>query len=137
METLMIFLWLLMAPVDYVEDLLQEAIQHLNAIKTPVLPSRKLEIVKVKVDPVAGRKASGRLHIREFYVDFGKDGTLSAYTQRNYTEAPFTGRYTITGDQIEFTLGPSKFVGTIKGNRITGKRSRSDGVTDDWELTLE
>jgi len=88
-------------------------------------------------DPVAGRRASGKLHIRNFYVKFGKDGTLSAYTTRNTTEKPYTGRYKITGDRIEFELGPSKFVGTIKGNRITGNRTRSDGVKDTWDLTLE
>jgi hypothetical protein len=77
------------------------------------------------------------LHIRNFYVTFGTDGTLSAYTTRSYTERPYRGRYTITGNRIRFVLGPSTFVGTIKGNRITGTRSRSDGVNDDWELTLE
>ena len=94
-------------------------------------------MARIVRDPVAGKKASGRLDIRNFYVTFGTDGTLSAYTTRNTTEKPFTGRYTISGDRIEFELGPSKFVGRIKGNRITGTRSRSDGVSDDWELTLD
>jgi hypothetical protein len=93
--------------------------------------------VEKPVDPVAGRKASGKLHIRNFYVTFGTDGTLSAYTTRKTTEKPFKGRYTISGNQIRFELGPSKFIETIKGKRITGTRSRSDGINDDWDLTLE
>lgn len=88
------------------------------------------------VDPVAGKKGIGTLNIRSFYVDFNQGGTLSAYTSRNSTESPFQGRYTITGDRIEFVLGPSRFVGTVQGNRITGTRQRSDGIDDSWELTL-
>jgi hypothetical protein len=87
-------------------------------------------------DVVAGRKASGRLDTRKLYVTFGTDGSLSAYTTRNTTERTFSGEYTISANQIEFELGPSKFTGTIEGNRITGTRSRVDGVTDSWEVTL-
>ena len=108
-----------------------------NVVRDITMPDIKWVDTETPSDPVAGKKASGKLNIRDLYVSFGTDGTISAYTHRNYTEKAYTGRYTITGDRIEFELGPSKFVGTIKGNRITGTRERSDGINDEWELTLD
>lgn len=99
--------------------------------------STDVTVSLLKTDPVAGKRASGLLNIRDFYVSFGTDGTLSAYSSRNYTESVFAGRYSVSGNWISFELGPSKFVGTIDGNTISGIRHRSDGIRDTWKLTVE
>src|SRR5437764_630736 len=101
-----------------------------------------LVVAPLKKEPknlLAGRKGKGSINSRTIFMEFGADGeTVSASTQGSMTtEKPFTGKYTMSGDFVDFVLGPSTFTGILKGNEIIGVRKRTDGIRDGWELTLE
>lgn len=124
------------APAD--DDILSLA----SSLSSPPAELKKVLGQMVKRDEpknaLAGKRASGKLNIRDIFIEFGKDGeTVSAYTSRVYTEKAYSGKYTVTGDKVEFTLGPSKFVGTISDGGVSGTRKRTDGVDDTWDVKFD
>ena len=48
----------------------------------------------------------------------------------------YVGTWSLDGNRISMRIGPSSFSGTLEGNRITGSRSRDDGIRDSWKATL-
>jgi hypothetical protein len=48
----------------------------------------------------------------------------------------YEGTWSLHGNRISMEIGPSSFVGTLEGNRITSSRSRDDGIRESWKATL-
>jgi hypothetical protein len=81
-----------------------------------------------------GRKATGTVSRLAFSFAFGRGGVVrggnSADTQ------PYTGSYSVSGNSFSWTCADSTYTGTISGNRISGRRSRTDGYRDTFSGTL-
>jgi heat shock protein HslJ len=98
--------------------------------------ARRAESEAMKsLNPLAGRSGSGKLNTIELRLSFGADMNVTGTTARD--KRSFSAKYTISGNTVTFTLGPSTFTGTLSGKVLSGTRSRTDGVKDDWSITLD
>ena len=83
---------------------------------------------RVAAPGLEGRTLTGTQSNLTLSFDFGKAGVVrggNSADRRNYT-----GSYSVSGNSFAMTIADSTYVGTIGGNRISGRRSRTDGYRD-------